>query len=129
MRNPVRVAFCPLLFKHNGGQFKNGKPVLEPTRSGYIRGRCDAPYDCGECPLLSAFLHKKQQDGYTIGWECTTCVVETKKIPRELPGYYQSGRLRESPTETLLVDEDRPLDGCTRCGKGTSLLQAVLRRK
>lgn len=128
MTDSVRLAFCPLLFHHNGGTFKDGKPVFGSDKRTYVRGRCDVAHDCGECTLLSAWV-KSMEDHVIVGWECSDCLRETKDLPRSLPGYFQASRYRDLITERVLVEPERPLDGCTRCGKGTSFLQLVLRQK
>ncbi len=109
---PVRVAFCPLLFAKNGG----------------TRGRCDAPHDCGECELLTAWVEEQIKEGYELGWECVECLKQTKKTQRWLPGFYQASKYRGPPWDYELVEPDKKLDGCERCGWGSSLLQLVLRR-
>ena len=47
MEDPVRIAFCPILFSVNGGRFDAyGKPFI-PSEAEFVRGKCDVAYDCG----------------------------------------------------------------------------------
>lgn len=121
MEYPVQVAFCPLLFAHNGGQFQeNGKPKFMGED---IRGSCDDPHDCGNCMIMQSWLVQLKAEGWVIGWECLKCLSETKEIPRKLPGFFQEGRL-----EVLEGDEKPAVPGCTSCGWESFFLQLVLRR-
>ncbi len=127
--HPRRVAFCPLLFAENGGEFtENNKPIFKMDARTYVRGKCDEAYDCGECNILIRWCEKRAAEGYHIGWECVHCLKETKAVLRWLPGFYESSRYRGLPEDWVLVEPERRLDGCTRCGFGTPLLQLVLRR-
>lgn len=121
MEYPVQVAFCPLLFAHNGGQFsENGKPIFSGED---IRGSCDEGYDCGDCLIMQAWLDQLQTEGWKYGWECLMCLSTTKDTPRQLPGHFQEGR------SEIQEGEDRPsVPGCTGCGWESSFLQLVLRR-
>lgn len=124
---PVRTAFCPLLFAHNGGQFIDGKPV----RNGQVQilSKCDAPYDCGECTLMTTWLVEQVQLGHVVGWECVRCLEETSGISRWLPGFFQSSKYREVlGGGQELIEPDRLLEGCTRCDAPSIALQLVLRR-
>lgn len=111
MEHPVRVAFCPVYFGANGGQFTElGKPIIEdPDDDGApIRGKCDRPYDCGLCPYMHQWVQNLQAQGWVASWECYDC-LKSKEENRELPGFYQEG-------------------ACAKCGWETILLQLVLRK-
>lgn len=131
--NPVRVAFCPLLYVRNGGEIdgeniETGRIVLS-TKRQYVRGKCDEAFDCGECGVLNDWLAEEATKGFHIGWECVTCLKETKNaVPQRLPGFFQSSRYRGPLWDRVLAEPERPLDGCTRCGFGTITLQLVLRK-
>jgi hypothetical protein len=136
VEHPVQVAFCPLLFAYNGGQFtKLGKPIFVGED---IRGTCDKAFDCDDCRVMEAWLATLKAQDWVHGWECLACLRETKEQSRSLPGYYQSGRSEKlcvpeiDPIDKQYVenpDEDKPtVQGCTRCGWQSSFLQLVLRR-
>ena len=129
--NPIRVAFCPLLFSANGGEFdQKGRPIFRQLQEArkFIRGKCDEAYDCGECELLVRWCNERAAEGFHIGWECVHCLKETKAVPRWTPKFYQSSKYRGPPEDRDLVEPDRSLDGCTRCGWGSMVLQLVLRK-
>ena len=132
MPHPTRAAFCPIFFGANGGKF-TPDTHLPIMRKG-IRGLCNRPWDCGACSLLREWIDAKQREGWVVGWECDDCLKRTRKWDdtdgggRELPGFYQAGRLPR-PKDDPEYDKDKPkLEGCTRCGYETSFLQLVLRR-
>lgn len=134
----VRVAFCPLLFAANGGQFTPlGLPIFDPRE--YVseedperglggdevyyspRGKCDEPWDCGTCPLMRQWIEGKLSEGWDVNWECIGCVKASQRLDkdadleRQLPGFFQG--------------TDHPsLTGCSSCGCRSSFLQLVLRR-
>jgi hypothetical protein len=135
MEHPVRVAFCKILFWKNGGQFSpTGLPVVNAREQ--VRGKCTRAYDCGQCSYLQEWIAFLQQQGWSFGWECDTCLkkteVEDRKngVERHVQGYYQAGRKYETqPEDQWNWDPDRPgLEGCTRCGWESSFLQLVIRR-
>ena len=136
MAHPVRLAFCPILFGKNGGQFDDkGLPVFATRQDKAVRGRCDEAFDCGTCPFLSEWVAVQVNNGWSVGWECQGCLKGSKKldevagIKRILPGYYQAGR-KPYPPDHQDHDTDRPaLEGCTVCGYESSFLQLVLRRR
>lgn len=137
--DPVRVAFCPLLFASHGGQFDSlGRPIFAPADQDErtARGNCDAAYDCGRCPLLTQWVNARVAEGWEVGWECQDCLkkeVPVGKKPdylnRMVPGFYQSSRYRGDPEHWEDVEPENPLEGCTACGFGTPVLQLVLRRR
>jgi hypothetical protein len=140
MDEPIRVAFCIVFFGYNGGRFDaNGLPIQEDLDEDDlpVRGKCDKPYDCGTCPILSQWVLLLQQRGWEIGWECYTCLPygitdrsAEKGIELKLPGFYQSGRSPVLRPEDEDFDPDLPpLTGCTHCGYQSSFLQLVLRRR
>jgi hypothetical protein len=113
MEHPVKVAFCPIYFGSNGGQFTPlGKPIFDqadPSDGGIpIRGLCDRPYDCGTCPHMHQWVQIQQANGWTVGWECFGC-LKPKEKDRVLPGFYHSGN-------------------CTKCNSEGIVLQLVLRK-
>jgi hypothetical protein len=145
MSDPVRLAFCPILFGANGGQFDaRGKPLFEEG----VRGTCDMPFDCGQCPHMSRWLQVCVDQGWVVGWECQACLKneepqlgedgnweafreERRRLreSRKIPGFYQSGRDPTLSPDDPAYDKDRPgLAGCTSCGFQSSLLQLVLRK-
>lgn len=140
--HPNRVAFCPLLYLSNGGKSEDlaeFQRILNPeeelrwtqeTARKYVRGKCDEAFDCGTCSILVGFTQEKKADGYQVGWECFDCLKEKRSAaaPRWLPGFYQSSKYRGPPESRVLVEPDSFLDGCTKCGFGSSLLQLVLRK-
>lgn len=137
MEHPVRVAFCPVLFGKNGGRFTStGLPIFnDPDDDGEpARGKCDAPYDCGVCPYLGEWVSHLMSEGWRVGWECVYCIKDTKKLDeaegrtRNLPGFFQSGRLPVPPEDPFYDPDQPPLHGCTRCGYESSFLQLVLRK-
>jgi hypothetical protein len=104
---PVKVAFCRLLHAANGGRFtETGLPILEEG----IRGTCDEPYDCAACQHMQEWLRSLSSQGYSLTWECQTCLRNTAPIWRYLPGHYQEGN-------------------CQRCGFNTPLLQLTVRKE
>ena len=144
MDHPIRVAFCPLFFSSNGGEFdQNGLPRVfrvddeeKPKLVGrlWVRGKCKKAYDCGSCSLMREWVEGEQRRGWVVGWECSQCLKLTKKEAasegRVLPGFYQSGRHPDLTMDDPDYDKDKPkLSGCTRCGYETSFLQLVLRRR
>lgn len=138
MEHPVRVAFCPIYFGSNGGQFDSlGKPIFSKRdEDGFpARGKCDRPFDCGTCPYLGQWVLNLQAQDWEIGWECEKCLKDTKKEDtdkniRFLPGFYQAGRSKDLKPEDSDYDPDRPpLEGCTRCGWETSFLQLIIRMR
>jgi hypothetical protein len=131
MTTPIRVAFCPLLYLENGGilEFDAQKRPIFSNKKQYIKGKCDEAYDCGECSVLRRWLQKRSQEGYIIGWECVQCLKDTKSVPRWLPGYFQSSKYRGPLEDRVLVEPERPIDGCTRCDYGSITLQLVLRKQ
>lgn len=110
---PVRVAWCNILYLFNGGKippyelallssvepFKNAKLMEEVEAAADekvslmpARGMCNEPHDCSECEMLKDWLSALSDDGWNITWECIDCVSSSKSTPRVLPGYYTSGR-------------------------------------
>lgn len=72
----IPQAFCPLLWKANGGSFNaNGTPRLPVLEQDYIRGNCTEPYDCDTCGFLQEelTLHPRW------AWCCQPCVSRLKK--------------------------------------------------
>jgi hypothetical protein len=135
VEHPVRVAFCPILFGKNGGQFSpNGLPIFRSEDEVAARGRCDIAYDCGVCPHLGEWVGHMTQQGWKIGWECVYCIKDSKKDDeaqgrqRTLPGFYQAGRLPVPPDHPDYDPDQPPLHGCTTCGYESSFLQLVLRK-
>lgn len=134
--DPARVAFCPILFAKNGGQFDNlGRPFT-PTSVERARGKCDVAHDCGVCPLLGEWVNARIAEGWTVGWECVECLKRDVPVGktadpnvRIVPGFFQSSRNRWMPDEWEEVEPKVPLEGCTNCGWGSMLLQLVLRRE
>jgi hypothetical protein len=139
--NPVRAAYCRLFFAHNGGEFgTNGLPIIGTIDEEgkmdavAIRSLCPHPFDCGTCPLLTAWVVAKQAEGWAISWECDDCLRRTQRsdklvYERIIPGYYQAGRNPDIPRDSADYDPDRPkLDGCLVCGYESSFIQLVLRR-
>lgn len=147
----VKVAFCPILFGANGGQFTTlGLPIFDPRE--YVTeeedmglggddgstpgGNCDEPWDCGVCMYMRQWIEGIQREGWSVGWECLRCVTDSwkyerrnKEVERMLPGFFQSGRHPDRSSEDPKYDRDRPpLSGCTSCGTETSFLQLILRR-
>lgn len=128
-------AFCPILFGANGGQFDHlGRPFV-PTDAERVRGKCDRAGDCGQCPYMTQWVDARIKEGWQVGWECDHCL---RDLPvgktadyryRFVPGFYQSSRFRGIGDDREDVEPNNPLDGCTRCGWGSALLQLVLRRQ
>lgn len=137
MEHPVRVAFCKVFFWKNGGQFNDtGLPVFEDD----VRGNCDRAWDCGVCTYLGEWIEWLASQGWEWGWECDRCLRLTlakdrhEGVERHVQGFYQAGRRSDlSPSDPEYKwegDPDLPaLEGCTRCGEGTSFLQLVIRRR
>jgi hypothetical protein len=138
MKDTEKIAPCPLHFAASGGRFDSrGMPVF--GGSDYEDSPallCDTAFDCASCPLLQEWLQARANEGWAVGWECIDCVSDSWRVERDLPdaermlpGFYQAGR------DPALVDGDEDYDpdhptlsGCTSCGRGTTFLQAVLRR-
>lgn len=131
MDHPVRDAFCPIYFGSNGGRFTVGTNL--PIMEAGVRSLCNKPWDCGACSLMREWLEYRQEQGWSIGWECVDCLKKTyredeRNGERKLPGFYQSGRNSSRGPDDADYDKDEPgLEGCTRCGHETSFLQLVLR--
>jgi hypothetical protein len=128
MEDRPSIAFCKILFGHNGGTFTaKGLP-----RFGIddVRGNCDRGFDCGECSLLHEWLKVMYAQGWAWSWECDRCLRETEKANdvgedrRFAQGFYQSGGTTQGPSEISAPT----LPGCTRCGWESSFLQLVLRK-
>lgn len=149
MEHPVKVAPCPLLFASTGGKFDSrGLPIVgqrvvsstEVETGGddpqYANLLCDRAYDCGECPLIHEWVGGQLAEGWSVGWECIDCLRDTYHLERDnpdfervVPGFYQAGRSPDLVDGDDDYDPDHPqLDGCTSCGRGSSLLQLILRR-
>jgi hypothetical protein len=154
VEHPVRVAFCPLLFAHNGGRFdERGRPIFaggdceQPRYDSNgeqidyvdpvpVRGKCNRPVDCNECALMAEWVEARVDEGWDVGWECPDCLKESERYERDnpeverfVPGFFQAGRSPDLEEQDEDYDRDRPsLPGCTSCGKGTSFLQLVIRR-
>lgn len=96
MGAPVKVAWCNLLFKSNGGQLnEKGAPVFRSSESFHSpRGACSKAFDCGACDIMIQYLEECVSQGWDVGWECIDCLKPDTPsgIERVLPGYYQSGR-------------------------------------
>lgn len=101
MEHPVRTASCELL-------------RLEESGRRWARGKCSHPWDCSKCPVMRRALEKVDPQT-AVGWECFSCVDETPKEGRKLPGYYTGSGEPGLPP------------GCTRCGYPGQILQLVLR--
>lgn len=126
MEHPIRVAFCPILYTSNGGQLDNkGKAIV--SLNNRVRGKCDKAFDCGDCFLLQNWIATCVSEGWIVGWECDDCLHVTKAVSRQLPGFFQEGRLDDSSSLNI-ISQPPSLSGCTRCKKETSFLQLVLRR-
>jgi len=111
MQHPVKIAFCPIYFEANGGQYTDkGTPIFKEG----LRGVCSDAFDCRDCPLMIRWS-KLRELHYRIGWECDKCLKDTfredkkHKITRWLPAFYHSGI-------------------CTQCGYQRTFLQLILRR-
>lgn len=78
----------------------------------------------------------KLDKSISVNWECVDCIQETEildkenGVKREIPGFFQSSKYLPKEigsSEMVLVDPERVLDGCTLCGKGSPVLQLILR--
>jgi len=143
MEHPFRVAFCKVFFAKNGGTFTEyGLPIFsaaDHSEEYPARGYCDKAFDCGSCAYLQEWLWSLYDKGWEIGWECDQCLRDTirqdfyDKTERKVEGFFQSGRPKlpvDHPDYWHEHDEDSGgLEGCTRCGWGSSFLQLVLRKR
>jgi hypothetical protein len=112
----VQQAFCPLLWRANGGKLNaRGLPVItdEP-----IRGMCTRAYDCFTCELMQEELSFYQPG--TVWWLCPECVarIKSRRDIRgqhiKLLGFYTEGECqnahchradRHSPILQLLLGD------------------------
>jgi hypothetical protein len=100
----------------------------------FVRSLCSRAWDCGRCSLMHEWVRGLATSGWAVGWECVGCLKDTRREDEEnggrvLPGFYQAGRRFDRTPDDPEFDKDRPaLEGCTRCGWESSLLQLVLRR-
>jgi hypothetical protein len=100
MEIPVKVAYCPLFFKSNGGQFNHlGMPIFGGRVYNYedgneshdeeldeegnviqfrdpfvVASNCDRPFDCGQCELLKRWIEDRMCGGWEATWECDDCL-------------------------------------------------------
>jgi hypothetical protein len=89
----VPLAFCPLLWRSNGGRFdERGRPLIE---AALVRGNCTRPYDCSDCEHMRLELSYHPQD--EIQWVCPQCASLLKNrrdlVGKNLlmPGYFTEG--------------------------------------
>lgn len=98
----VKLAFCPVLWKSNGGPMDpQGHPVISPREEDNVRGYCTKGFDCALCPLLQNELSYVAPENKL--WVCSDCVKDLMRLGKELqtklitPGYYSEG-FCQSPT-------------------------------
>lgn len=140
MSEPIKTAWCNILFQTNGGSLDvTGRPIF--GQSVDARGLCNDPYDCYDCSHFQAWATAQHNAGWHVSFECMECINKSKPAPgetRALPGHYQSGGLKTAPNNwptregqfgPFLEDPDKEsLTGCMVCGAFSILLQAVLRK-
>lgn len=89
----VPQAFCPLLWRANGGAFDNKGVPLKGEDP--VRGYCTRPYDCADCEHMQQELSFHPPD--QVWWICPRCVAQLKSRRNQrgrhllLPGYYTEG--------------------------------------
>lgn len=113
----MQQAFCPLLWRANGGAFNADGTPRHSEQSEYpIRGLCTRAYDCDSCELMMEEL--TYHAPYTVWWCCPDCISDLKKksagrgLHLSLPGFYTEGTCWNP--------------SCQREGRYSVLLQLVL---
>ena len=103
----VKLGFCTLLWRTNGGQVDSKGRPLNPNQQGqlvviteqdmieddspaaddgthvghkYARGQCEADYDCSQCSLMQKELSFYPPD--EVNWACPACLPDIFKMAK-----------------------------------------------
>jgi hypothetical protein len=113
-----------------------GNPLYIEEHRVFQELLCGQAFDCLSCDLLQQWIAGEVDKGWTPSWECFICLDESwryekdnPRVERNIAGFYHAGRDPSlAPGDEDYDPDKRLLPGCMSCGRGSSLLQLVLRR-